>query len=263
MARDLDAKDAEAIGVERRSGIRSQATRMPVDCSAAITPPEVDFLNFASASPVSLVGYDALDVSRKCFLQEWCDVDPGPWTSDLVIWGRFQEALVVALVGCPVNELETFKSGLCDLIETVAWRQDDFEVVIAAQDKLYSVVKPYYVRQAPRKPPPLPPSARLQALEDEFGSLPIWLGLRDFTVRDELRPEHGRSIQRQMASMERSWQAEVGLWKPHVIEPDRPFFKECFFLILFSGHRREGDIATQICLLEAENPQGTHRTNLP
>lgn len=47
---------------------------------------------------------------------------------------------------------------------------------------------------------------------------------------------------------------EVNLWKPAVVDPARPFARECYYLILFSGHRREGDIATQLCLLGQEAP---------
>ena len=85
-----------------------------------------------------------------------------------------------------------------------------------------------------------------------IGFTPDLDGLRDPTARGGKWNEG--SSQRVMASIEEVWRREVSQWAPSLEEPSRPFYRECYYLILFSGHRREGDIATQICLLEQDDP---------
>lgn len=121
-----------------------------------------------------------------------------------------------------------------------------------AQELLYGLAKHYFVQQSTRPAPAPLPQERLRNLEAELGSLPIWMGLRDPTARGGKWNEG--SSQRVMASIEEVWRREVSQWAPSLEEPSRPFYRECYYLILFSGHRREGDIATQICLLEQDDP---------
>ena len=255
FARDLDARDAEMIGEERRTGTRSSATRMPVDDSEAVMPPVVTFLHCDPPPHVDLQGYGPLGASRSCFLERWRRAPDGPWVLDAAKWSTFAAVLKAEFDACPVSELETFKGGVCDLVEEVAWRQDDFEQVYVAQELLYDIARNYVVKQVARPSPAQLPQSRLRALEAELGSLPIWMGLRDPTTRDNIGGKwNDGSCQRIMATMEETWREEVNQWIPCITEPDRPFYRECYYLILFSGHRREGDIATQLGLLAQDDP---------
>ena len=102
FARDLDARDAEMIGEERRTGTRSSATRMPVDDSEAAMPPVVTFLHSVPPSRVGLQGYEPLGVSRRGFLDSWRGAHEGPWVLDAAIWSTFAAVLKQEFDACPV-----------------------------------------------------------------------------------------------------------------------------------------------------------------
>ena len=63
--------------------------------------------------------------------------------------------------------------------------------------------------------------------------------------------ENKANIPQRLAEQEHSWQEEVGGWHPPTEQIPRVFFPgEVFYLVLFSGHRRFDDIATQIWKLD-------------
>ena len=255
LARSLDAKDAEDIGVERRSGIRSGSTRMPVDTSRSQPPPTVEPAPWVPPRPVELCGYDPIGLEQHIFLDKWSSYDAGPWTTLPVVWGIFAAELKDAYKNCPLSSLESFKSEVCDLVEAVSWRQDDFEVVNVINEQLYEIAKAFYVQQIPRV---LPETRfdRLQRMEAQFGSLPAWMGHRDHTQRDTTDGGEERlHIPQKLAALEQGWRSEVALWTSPTESVARPFFKECFYLVFYSGHRRDGDIATQICRLSPDAPR--------
>ena len=254
LARTLDDVDAAKIGTERRSGIRSAASRMPVDDSEAVVPERVNFVDTAQVVPVELRGYSPVSRARLDFVSHWTNIEVGPWTLDDEAWQAFAIALQAAFLNCLAEELESFKGVICDMVEQVTWRQDDFDLVRQAQDKLYEVAKHHRVEQPRRLPPPDLPGERLRKFEAELGSLPAWMGLRDHTFRDAEEGGVADNAMVQLAETERKWRAEVAKWRPPVDCPERPFYRECYYLILYSGHRREGDIATQICQVCPEEP---------
>ena len=185
LARSLDIVDAERIGEERRSGIRSKLTRMPVDTTNAIVPPDV--LPAVPTAPVQvdLQGYNPVAFEQKVFIELWYGYKDGPWTLSGDDWEAFAAALWGEFTHCPVDSLESFKGEVCDLVEAISWRQDDYIEVERVLGCLYAIAKHFHVKQLPRAPPPETPFERLQRLEQQFGSLPAWMGLRDPTKRDE------------------------------------------------------------------------------
>ena len=248
LARSLDEADAVKIGEERRSGIKSVASRMPVDVEEAIIPTTVDLMACTEPiAPVELRGYNAVSRVQLDFVRRWTNVEAGPWTLHDTRWEQFAASLHLAFQECPQEELESFKGAICDMVEEVTWRQDDFEEVKTVQEKLYEIAKHYRIEQQPRNPPPDLPHERLRRFEAELGSLPVWLGLRDHTSRDLEVTELASNALQQMADQERQWRQEVAQWQPPAEGLQRPFYRECYYLILYSGHRREGDIATQFC----------------
>ena len=255
LARSLDATDAEKLGEERKSGIRSKDTRMPVDTSNAIVPPEVP--PFAAAVPerVDLQGYSPVAYDQKVFLEYWSGYKDGPWTLCAEDWDCFATVLREEFTRCPLDSLESFKGAVCDLVDEISWRQDDYVEVVRAGECLYEVAKHFRVKQLPRAPPPETPFERLRRLERRFGSLPAWMGLRDVTKRD-VGPRVGYSNAfMHLAALENRWREEMGQWSPPPCTVEKPFYKECYYLILYSGHRREGDIASQIWQLSTPEPR--------
>ena len=109
LARTLDDVDAAKIGTERRSGIRSAASRMPVDDSEAVVPERVNFVNTAQVVPVELRGYSPVSRARLDFVSHWTNIEVGPWTLDDEAWQAFAIALQAAFLNCPAEELESFK----------------------------------------------------------------------------------------------------------------------------------------------------------
>ena len=205
--------------------------------------------------PVELCGYDPIGLEQHIFLDKWSSYDAGPWTTLPVVWGIFAAELKDAYKNCPLSSLESFKSEVCDLVEAVSWRQDDFEVVNVINEQLYEIAKAFYVQQIPRV---LPETRfdRLQRMEAQFGSLPAWMGHRDHTQRDTTDGGEERlHIPQKLAALEQGWRSEVALWTSPTESVARPFFKECFYLVFYSGHRRDGDIATQICRLSPDAPR--------
>lgn len=246
LARSLDSADAVKLCEERRSGIRTKETRMPVDTTTACAPPQVSPATDLSPVPVDLQGYNRIAGDQISFLEQWRNYGDGPWTLHEDDWGAFSAELVEASEKCPTETLESFKGAVCDLVEEISWRQDDFEEVNRVLDLLYGVAKNFWVPQRSRAPPPETPHERLRRLEARFGSLPAWMGLRDHTTRDGFgRFGHSHAFAH-LAALEVRWREEVQLWEPPEVFAARPFFKECFYLILYSGHRRQGDIASQL-----------------
>lgn len=246
LARSLDAADAAKLCEERRSGIRSKETRMPVDTTQACAPPQVPSGSDVLPQPVVLQGYDKIDGDQVLFIAKWRNYAEGPWTLQEEDWAAFSSELTGAFQQCPVETLESFKGEVCDLVEEISWRQDDYEEVNRVLGSLYGVAKNFWVPQRSRAPPPETPYERLRRLEARFGSLPAWMGLRDHTTRNGFgRPGHS-DVFVHLAALEVQWRGEVRLWDPPEVFAARPFFKECFYLILYSGHRRQGDIASQL-----------------
>ena len=246
LARSLDSADAVKLCEERRSGIRTKETRMPVDTTNACAPPQVSPALDVPPLPVDLQGYDRIAGDQISFLEKWRNYADGPWTLHEEDWAAFSGELVGAFEKCPTETLESFKGAVCDLVEEISWRQDDYEEVNRVLDLLYGVAKNFWVPQRSRAPPPETPYERLRRLEARFGSLPAWMGLRDHTTRDGFgRLGHNNAFDH-LAALEVRWREEVRLWEPPEVFAARPFFKECFYLILYSGHRRQGDIASQL-----------------
>lgn len=242
----LDAADAAKLCEERRSGIRSKETRMPVDTTQACAPPQVSSGSDVLPQPVVLQGYDKIAGDQVLFIEKWRNYAEGPWTLQEEDWAAFSSELTGAFQQCPVETLESFKGEVCDLVEEISWRQDDYEEVNRVLESLYGVAKNFWVPQRSRAPPPETPYERLRRLEARFGSLPAWMGLRDHTTRNGFgRPGHS-DVFVHLAALEVRWRGEVRLWDPPEVFAARPFFKECFYLILYSGHRRQGDIASQL-----------------
>ena len=77
--------------------------------------------------------------------------------------------------------------------------------------------------------------------------LPIWFGARDPTFRDKWPLEHPCHLQARMSKRESELQAEELQWNPAGEPiPRLQLTTECYYLILFSGHRRESDLASCI-----------------
>lgn len=219
---------------------------MPVDTTIACAPPQVSPARDIPPQPVDLQGYDRIAGDQISFLEKWRNYGDGPWTLHEEDWDAFSGELVGAFEKCPTETLESFKGSVCDLVEEISWRQDDYEEVNRVLDLLYGVAKNFWVPQRSRAPPPETRYDRLRRLEARFGSLPAWMGLRDHTTRNGFgRLGHNNAFDH-LAALEVRWREEVRLWEPPEVFAARPFFKECFYLILYSGHRRQGDIASQL-----------------
>ena len=214
LARSLDAADAAKLCEERRSGIRSKETRMPVDTTHACAPPQVSSDSDVLLQPVVLQGYDKIAGDQIIFIEKWRNYADGPWTLQEEDWAAFSGELTGAFQQCPVETLESFKGEVCDLVEEISWRQDDYEEVNRVLESLYGVAKNFWVPQRSRAPPPETPYERLRRLEARFGSLPAWMGLRDHTTRNGFgRPGHS-NVFVHLAALERRWRGEVRLWDP-------------------------------------------------
>lgn len=87
---------------------------------------------------------------------------------------------------------------------------------------------------------------QLREWEAAYGSLPVWMGLRESSARPRSAEDASVILPQKLADQEHDWQGEFSSWLPGHACPRYPFPAEVFYIVLFSGHRREGDIATEI-----------------
>lgn len=126
------------------------------------------------------------------------------------------------------------------------WRQDDFELVLEAQDRLAAVLHSYAPSRKLVRQPLKSKEEVLRGWEEEYGSLPVWMGLRTSSTRPRCGDDSNVLFPSRLAAIEHSWQEEVLAWRPGDQVPRQVFPSEVFYLILFSGHRRADDIGSQL-----------------
>ena len=263
-SRALDIQDAEQILKEKHTGIRSSASRMPVvktgrlHVTAEVQAEERGDEAFLQR-PV-LHGYDPAPAHQAEFVQVWAAF-PGQWTVHMEHWDRFTAELSLQLRSGPHSSLESFKGLIYDMVEEVSWRDEsDFDVVVKVLDNLYTVLKDYKVEQ-PRRVAgePVFPSDIIRELESKFGMLPIWMTTRDHTLRDERLVVPSSHIQYRLSCAEAKIAAQELQWSPPTERIPRVEIAEaCYFLILFSGHRRDNDIATCLHRLSSRGRRSIH-----
>ena len=193
-----------------------------------------------------LLGHDRVPNWCLDFLQGWADTQ-GQWTVVPEQWTRFTDAMVAALDRSDHAFLDSFKGRIFDLVEEVTWRdEDDYEVVQKVLDELYQVLKHYVVVQPARAPQgPVLPHEQLHQWEAQYGMLPIWMTTRDHTLRDGSHSVASSRIQERLHGAEAEVAAEEFQWSsPEVAVPRVHISEACYFLVLFSGHRREDDIGS-------------------
>ena len=245
----LDEAAAVKVLEERRSGIRQPDSRMPVGLAAEKKVPQVQLEPITVSRPV-MTGIGCLQAEQKAFIDKWASHE-GIWPIDDSEWLQFAAELVAALDFCPPECQQTFAGHLTSMIDKVCWQQDDFEIVLEAQDRLAAILHNFSGPRQSAGRPHLSRDERLRQWERDLGSLPVWMGLRRGSARPRFATENKVNIPQRLADQEHSWQDEVGDWKPPAEQIPRVFFPvEVFYLVLFSGHRRFDDIATQIWKLD-------------
>ena len=247
----LDAEAASALLQERRTGIKSLASRMPMAHSGISKVPLVSLAPLVAEDRPTVVGIGPPTDKQLGFVDRWLNVE-GLWPLDEATWWVFVEELIIEVMDSPFNCYQSFSGRVIDLIDTVGWRQDDFEVVLELQDRLAAVLHAHVPHRQPARKPFKSREERLRDWEREYGSLPVWMGLRDVSSRPRQVHDDASNFPERLADLEHTWQSEVHLWQPPPPEQvPRPCFPaELFYLILFSGHRREDDIASQVWRLD-------------
>ena len=250
-AASLDAEAAVALLQERRTGIKSSASRMPSSKTGIIQVPEVTIAPLEASDRPMVAGIGPPTERQLQFVARWLDTE-GLWPLEEAKWWVFVEELIIEVLECPFHCYQSFSGRVIDLIDAVGWRQDDFEVVLDLQDRLAAVLHAYTPHRQPARKPFKSREERLRDWEREYGSLPVWMGLRASSSRPRQAHDDASDFPERLADMEHSWQNEVHLW--HAPPPDSVprscFPVELFYLILFSGHRREDDIASQVWRLD-------------
>ena len=241
----LDEAAAAALLVERRSGIRSAATRLPVDTSMSRRVPSTVIEPLEITTVPVLQGYGPLQEEQLKFLETWRQARD-VWPLLVEIWTEFAADLASVMLACPMSCHQTFAGNVIELVDEAIWRQDDFEVVIVVQEKLTALIHAVAPNPQDVRHPFRSRDERLQEWERRFGSLPVWMGLRASSSRPRIDGEDKASFPLRLAAQEHQWQSEVHQWLPGPAIPRAAFPTEVFYLILFSGHRRCDDIASQI-----------------
>ena len=237
----LDAQAAEATLEERRSGVRSAASRMPALSAGSGKVPRVELAPLVDVSTPRLTGLGPLGQEQTLFVEGWGRVD-GVWTEDPEIWSRVLADLKFALVQCPEECSQTFAGRLVEMVDEVCWRQDDFELVLDKQNSMASVIHANLGAYSMKRSPYKSKDEQLQEWAKEFNSLPVWMGLRKTSDRTRRMDSASPGFPAKLAMKEHALQEETHAWVPPPTCPRSPFPGEIFYLVLFSGHRREGDI---------------------
>ena len=242
----LDEEAAADALKERRTGVRSCASRMPVNLEEVNAVPKVTFEEITIPDRPIMEGIGPIVEAQQSFLQHWRALD-GVWPMCDRTWLLFTEALMVAISQCPFDCHMTFANRLTELIDEIAWRQDDFEVVMDAQERLAAILHTYGPSRAAARQPLKTKADRLREWESSYGSLPVWMGLRSRSSRPRLENTACANFPSRLANLEHGWQNEVPDWHPSERTVPRSHFpSEVFYLVLFSGHRRAEDIASQV-----------------
>ena len=248
-ARELDIQDAGNTLKEKHSGIRSTASRLPVLHRGRISLCEGAAEEVVPMVKPVLCGHECVPKWCLDFLRGWHEVD-GQWTTSTEHWTRFMIELVETLCHTETSYLDSFKGRIYDLVEEVTWREEDnFEVVTQVLEQLYQILKDYTVVQ-PRQDPPGPifPQDRIRQ----------WT-TRDHTWRNGERAAPSSCVQARLSQAEKELSAQEFQWEPPVDQTPRVQIAEaCYFLVLFSGHRREGDIASFIHQIPSKRRRCIH-----
>ena len=245
----LDVEAAEEAQRERRTGIRSSSSRMPVNYEGANSVPQVQIDEIVVTDRPVMEGIDPIGPDQHDFLHQW-KAKEGVWPMCDTTWMLFTDALIVALDQCPYECHQSFAGRLTEMVDEVCWRQDDFEIVLAAQERLAAVLHAYAPSRKLQRQPLKSKTERLREWEEAYGSLPVWMGLRSTSSRPRFSATDASAFPSRLASAEHGWQEEIFLWQPGGKVPRQQFPSEVFYLVLFSGHRRADDIASQVWRLE-------------
>lgn len=209
--------------------------------------PRVELAPLVDVSTPRLTSLGPLGQEQALFVEGWEKVE-GVWPDCSEVWDVFITDLSSALLKCPSECSQTFAGRLIEMLDTVCWRQDDFELVLEKQNQMAAVIHASLGPSSVRRPPHKSKEEQLREWEREFGPLPIWMGLRKSSERTRAPESVPVGFPSRLATKEQELRDEVHMWHPPVSCPRSPFPAEIFYLILFSGHRREGDIASQIWL---------------
>lgn len=244
-ANSLDEEAALVALQERRSGVRSNLSRLPVNYDGATAVPAVSIEPIAPQERPVMEGIAPIQEAQHTFIAKWRDVD-GVWPLCEHTWWLFTDDLIKAMDQCPYECHQSFAGRLTDMIDEVCWRQDDFELVLEAQDRLAAVLHSYAPGRKLVRQPLKSKEEVLRGWEKEYGSLPVWMGLRTSSKRPRCGNDSNVLFPSRLAAIEHSWQEEVLDWRPGDQVHRQAFPSEVFYLILFSGHRRADDIGSQI-----------------
>ena len=257
-SRELDIQDAACILKEKHSGIRASASRLPVLHAGRLQVPAEPEEDLQLPAMPQLLGHDRVPNWCLDFLQGWADTQ-GQWTVVPEQWTRFTDAMVAALDRSDHAFLDSFKGRIFDLVEEVTWRdEDDYEVV--QRFWMNSTRFSNTMWWCSPLVPPILPHEQLHQWEAQYGMLPIWMTTRDHTLRDGSHSVASSRIQERLHGAEAEVAAEEFQWSsPEVAVPRVHISEACYFLVLFSGHRREDDIATYLHRL----PSSGRRTIYP
>ena len=244
-AKSLDEEAAVAALQERRSGVRSNLSRLPVNYEGSTAVPAVNIDPIAFQERPVMEGIAPIQEAQLTFIAKWKDVE-GVWPLCEHTWWLFTDDLIKAMDQCPYECHQSFAGRLTDMVDEVCWRQDDFELVLEAQDRLAAILHSYAPSRKLVRQPLKSKEEVLRGWEEEYGSLPVWMGLRTSSTRPRCGDDSNVLFPSRLAAIEHSWQEEVLAWRPGDQVPRQVFPSEVFYLILFSGHRRADDIGSQL-----------------
>ena len=250
LALQLDLADAAVTLEERRSGIRSAASRMPHHRGGYQSVPQVPLAPLEVRARPIIEGLAAPTEGQLDFLERWRSFD-GCWPLDDRQWLLFAAELIEMVKSSPYGCYQSFSGRATELLDEVAWRQDDFEVVMELQDRLASILHAYVPHRQPPREPHRSREERLRDWEADLGALPVWMGLRDPSKRPRWDAPGSIDWPFRMARLEHKWQTELHEWRaPEGSVPRQAFPTEVFYVVLYSGHRREGDLASQVWMVD-------------
>ena len=212
-ANSLDEEAAVDALQERRSGVRSNLSRLPVNYDGSNAVPAVHIDPIAPQERPVMEGIAPIQEAQLTFIAKWKDVE-GVWPLCEHTWWLFTDDLIKAMDQCPYECHQSFAGRLTDMVDEVCWRQDDFELVLEAQERLAAVLHSYAPSRRLVRQPLKSKEEVFKGWEEEYGSLPVWMGLRTRSTRPRCGDDSHVLFPSRLAAIERSWQQEVLAWRP-------------------------------------------------
>ena len=186
------------------------ASRMPHHRGGYQSVPQVPLAPLEVRARPIIEGLAAPTEGQLDFLERWRSFD-GCWPLDDRQWLLFAAELIEMVKSSPYGCYQSFSGRATELLDEVARRQDDFEVVMELQDRLASILHAYVPHRQPPREPHRSREERLRDWEADLGALPVWMGLRDPSKRPRWDAPGSIDWPFRMARLEHKWQTELHL----------------------------------------------------